>query len=92
VFEADNLARIAAHAIVAPGPRTALDIVNVARELHPDDPRFLALRSEASLAAGDRATALSAARDCAAVPPGDDWQVQAIVARCREEVSRLTKD
>ena len=92
VFEADNRARIAAHAIVAPGPRTALDIVNVARELHPDDPRFLALRSEASLAAGDRATALSAARDCAAVPPGDDWQVQAIVARCREEVSRLTKD
>ena len=92
VFDADNLAKIVARAIAAPGPRTALDIVNVARELYPDDPRFLALKSEASLAAGDRAAALSAARDCAAVPPGTDWQVQATVARCAEEVSRLTKD
>ncbi len=92
LFEADTLATIIAHAIIQPGPRTALDIVTVARELHPDDPRFLALRSEAALAAGDRATALSAARDCAAVPPGNDWQVQATIARCRDEVSRLAKE
>jgi hypothetical protein len=92
VFDATNLARIIERAMVGPGPRTAIAIADVSREIHPDDPVFLALKSEASQAAGDPAAALSAARACAATPAGDDWHVKATVTRCQDEVKRLVKD
>lgn len=92
VFEADSLVKIVARALAVTAPSTAVEIANLARELHADDPRFLALKSEAALAAGDRPGAVAAARDCAAVKPGDDWQAKATVARCQDEVKRLSRE
>ena len=92
VFDANNLATIIERAMVGPGPRTAVEIADMGREIHPDDPIFLALKSEAARAAGDPAAALSAARACAAMPAGDDWHVKATIARCQDQVKQLVKE
>jgi hypothetical protein len=92
VFDANNLATIIARAIVGPGPRTAVEIADMGHEIHPDDPVFLALKSEAAQAAGDSSAARSAARTCAAMPAGDDWHVKATIAKCQDEVKQLVKE
>ena len=92
VFNTNNLSRIIERAMIRPGPRIAVQIADVGREIHPDDPLLLMLKSEAAQAAGDRVMALEAARACAAMPTGDDWQVNAAIGRCQDEVKRLVKE
>lgn len=90
LFDSGNLIRIVETAIGRKDFTTALAVADFALELSPGSPLLQAYQSRVLEESGNRADALQSAAACAAKTAGNDWEVAAAIAQCKERVARLT--